>query len=90
MFEQGAKSGEERAHEAGGVQKGAKTPASNAPFRGGKGGLHEGGVRVPAFANWPGKLKPAVVNEPLHMVDIMPTLLALAGGNGSPDHPFDW
>ncbi len=23
------------------------------------------------------------------MVDIMPTLLALAGGTGSPDHPFD-
>ena len=30
-----------------------------------------------------------VVNEPLHMVDVMPTLLALAGGKGSPDHPFD-
>ncbi len=23
------------------------------------------------------------------MVDVMPTLLALAGGKGSPDHPFD-
>ena len=44
---------------------------------------------MPAFVNWPGKLKPAVVNEPLHMVDIMPTLLAFAGGKGSPDHPFD-
>ena len=44
---------------------------------------------MPVFANWPGKLQPAVVNEPLHMVDIMPTLLALAGGKGSADHPFD-
>ena len=46
-------------------------------------------MRVPTIVNWPGKLKPAVVNEPLHMVDVMPTLLALAGGKGSPDHPFD-
>ena len=52
-------------------------------LRGGKGSLHEGGVRVPAFFNWPGKLKPRVVNEPLHMVDIMPTLLALAGAKAA-------
>lgn len=44
---------------------------------------------MPAIVNWPGKLKPRVVNEPVHMVDVMPTLLALAGGKGSPDHPFD-
>ena len=66
-----------------------KPPASNAPFSGGKGSLKEGGVRVPAFVNWPAVLKPRVVTEPLHMVDVMPTLLALAGGKGSPDHPFD-
>jgi arylsulfatase A-like enzyme len=89
LFAQGAKSKEERAHEEGGIDQGAKAPASNAPFRGGKGSLYEGGVRVPAIVNWPGKLKPAVVNEPVHMVDVMPTLLALAGGKGSPDHPFD-
>ena len=46
-------------------------------------------MRVPAFVNWPGKLQPRVVNEPLHMVDVMPTLLALAGGKGSSAHPFD-
>ena len=89
MFAQGAKSKEEREHEEGGIAQNAKAPASNGELRGGKGSLYEGGVRVPAFANWPGKLKPAVVNTPMHMVDIMPTLLALAGGKGSPDHPFD-
>ena len=46
-------------------------------------------MRVVAFVNWPGKLKPRVVTEPLDMVDVMPTLLALAGAKGSPDHPFD-
>jgi arylsulfatase A-like enzyme len=66
-----------------------KPPASNAPFAGGKGTLKEGGVRLPAIFNWPARLKPAVVNEPLHYVDIMPTLLALAGGSGDPSNPFD-
>ena len=89
LFAQGAKSEEERAHEEGGISQAAKAPASNGQFRSGKGSLYEGGVRVDAFANWPGRLKPAVVNEPVHMVDIMPTLLALAGAKASPDHPMD-
>ena len=88
LFATGARSPEER-EESGGVELGAKPPASNGDLRGGKGSLHEGGVRVPTIVNWPAKLKPAVVNEPLHMVDVMPTLLALAGAQGSPDHPFD-
>ena len=78
-----------RAWESGGVELGAKPPASNGDLRGGKGSLHEGGVRVPTIFNWSGKLKPGIVNEPLDMVDVMPTLLALAGAKGSPDHPFD-
>ena len=88
LFATGARSEEERA-ESGGVALGAKPPASNGALRGGKGSLHEGGVRVPTFVSWPGTLKPAVVDEPLHMVDVMPTLLALAGAQGSSDHPFD-
>ena len=88
LFATGARSPKER-EESGGVELGHKPPASNGMLRGGKGSLHEGGVRVPAFVNWSGKIKPAVVNDPVHMVDIMPTLLVLAGAKGSPDHPFD-
>jgi len=88
LFATGARSPEER-EESGGVELGAKPPASNGDLRGGKGSLHEGGVRVPTFVNWPAKLKPAVVNEPLHMVNVMPTLLVLAGALGSPNHSFD-
>lgn len=88
LFATGARSPEER-EASGGLALGSKPPASNSPFAGGKGGLHEGGVRLPAIVNWPAKLKPAVINEPLHHVDIMPTLLGLAGGKGSADHPFD-
>ena len=82
----GAHSREERA--AGGV-KDESLPASNGALRGGKGSLHEGGVRVPTIFNWPARLKSRVVNEPLHMVDVMPTILALAGANASPDKPVD-
>lgn len=84
----GARSPEER-KESGNIALGAKPPASNGALRGGKGTLHEGGVRVPTFVNWPGKLKPGVVREPLHMVDVMPTLLALVGAKASNDRPLD-
>ena len=88
LFATGARSEEERGG-SGGVALGAKPPASNGALRGGKGSLHEGGVRVATIFHWPGRLTPSIINEPVHMVDVMPTLLALAGGAGSPDHPFD-
>ena len=87
LFATGARSEAER--KAEGIGEGARPPASNGDLRGGKGSLHEGGVRVPTIASWPGTLKPAVVREPLHMVDIMPTFLLLAGASGSSDRPFD-
>lgn len=88
LFATGARSEEERA-ESGGVALGTTPPASNGQLRGGKGSLHEGGVRVPTIFNWPGRLKPSIIDEPLHMVDVMPTLLGLAGAKGSANHPFD-
>ena len=56
------------------------TPADNGPFRGSKATLNEGGVRSVALVNWPKKVKPTTVNEIIHMVDWMPTLVGLAGG----------
>ena len=41
----------------GGIEQGQKAPATNAPFSGGKGSLREGGVRVPAFVNWPAQAR---------------------------------
>jgi arylsulfatase A-like enzyme len=69
LFATGARSPKER-EESGGVELGAKTPASNGDLRGGKGSLHEGGVRVPTIFYWPSKLKPGIVSEPLDMVDV--------------------
>ena len=63
--------------------------ANNGPLHGVKGTLYEGGVRVPAWATWPGRLKPGVVNAPLHMVDWYPTLLKLAGASLEQRLPLD-
>lgn len=63
---------------------------SNLPLRAGKATLYEGGVRVPAIANWPGQIKPGIiVNEPLHMVDWYPTLVKLAKGSLDQKLPLD-
>ncbi len=59
----------------------APTPvlSDNTPLRGQKGQLYEGGIRVPAFVNWPGKLAPRKVSAVMHAVDWMPTLTNLVG-----------
>ncbi|MHC4433662.1 MAG: sulfatase-like hydrolase/transferase, partial [Planctomycetota bacterium] len=51
----------------------------NRPLRGWKGDVYEGGIRVPALANWPGVLEPGDMLAPVHIVDWMPTFCRLAG-----------
>ena len=69
---------------------GGRGAANNAPLRGRKGNLYEGGVRVPTIFCWPGKLGAGVVvNEPLHIVDMLPTLANLAGGSTDGTKPLD-
>ncbi len=54
--------------------------AGNAPLRGSKWNLYEGGVRVPMIARWPGKTKPAsVCEEPVIGYDLLPTFADVAG-----------
>ena len=69
---------------------GANLPVGdNGPLRDQKGSVYEGGVRVPAFAHWRGRLPPGrLVTQPLHMVDWHPTLLRLAGATPAPG-PLD-
>lgn len=53
----------------------------NAPLRGGKGQLYEGGLRVPMIVRWPGRIQPGTTcKTPVHVVDIFPTLMEIAGG----------
>ncbi len=51
----------------------------NAGFRGRKGQLYEGGIRVPFIANQPGRVPARSVDSPIYFPDVMPTLAALAG-----------
>jgi arylsulfatase len=49
-------------------------------FRGGKGDFTEGGVRVPAFAWWPGVIEPGqLVGDIVHETDLFTTFARLAG-----------
>jgi arylsulfatase A-like enzyme len=72
----------------GGPKPGSIT--DNAPFRAGKGTLYEGGVRSCAAMAWPGKIKAGtVVRSPMHMVDLYPTLIQLAGASAKQKLPLD-
>ena len=53
---------------------------NNAPLRGAKLSVYEGGVRVPAAVRWPGHIDGGrTVAEPIMNIDVMPTLLSLVG-----------
>lgn len=66
-----------------------KIPCDNGPYREGKGTLYEGATRVCALANWPGHIKPQKVDGLIHVVDLYPTLAALAGASTSKCKPLD-
>jgi arylsulfatase A-like enzyme len=81
-----------------GAWRGAKNPknyppglasGSNEPLRGKKGDVYEGGIRVPALANWPSHLAPGKFESPVHVVDWLPTLTALAGYQAVSDLRWD-
>jgi uncharacterized sulfatase len=55
-------------------------PGVNAPFRGWKITQFEGGIRVPLFVKWPGRIPAGTESQtPVAHIDMMPTLLAAAG-----------
>jgi len=57
-------------------------PKTGVEFRGGKGNLYEGGLRIPFIARWPGKIKAGQVSDLLfYQIDVLPTLAELAGAN---------
>jgi len=63
--------------------------SSNEPLRSSKTHVYEGGMRVPAFAYWPGQLEPDVCEVPLHAVDWLPTLAKVAGATLPDDLQLD-
>jgi len=55
-----------------------------------KGSLWEGGIRVPAFVRWPGKIKPGMMTQQVAItMDWSTTILSLAGAAARKDFPLD-
>jgi arylsulfatase A-like enzyme len=49
-------------------------------LRGRKGETYEGGMRVPAYVIWPGKVRPGTVSDQMAMnIDLFPTVLSTLG-----------
>jgi arylsulfatase A len=64
--------------------------AVNAPLRGFKTTTWEGGMREPTIAWWPGKIPAGTASDAIAgMLDVLPTLVKLAGSEVPTDHKID-
>ena len=60
--------------------RGGKKHTHNKPLSSGKGSAHEGGVRVPMIASWPGVTAPgSKTDHPVIIEDFFSTILEIAG-----------
>lgn len=65
-------------------------PDVNAPYRGWKVTLFEGGIRVPMFIKWPARIAAgSVIDTPVAHIDLLPTLAAAAGVGLPEDRTID-
>lgn len=72
------------------TDNGPSTFRFNGGMRGKKGGVDEGGVRVPSAVRWPGRIVGGVVHEGVTAhVDVTPTLLGLVGVERTAGPPLD-
>jgi arylsulfatase len=62
--------------------------ASNTPFRLFKHWVHEGGIATPLIVQWPARVKDRGQwrVQPGHVIDILPTLIGLAGASYPSEH----
>lgn len=61
----------------------------NLGLRGTKYQIYEGGIRVPLFIRWPQTLAAGQRDQPVHFVDLLPTILDLAGIESTTANPLD-
>lgn len=59
------------------------------PMRGSKLDVWEGGIHVPGFIYWKGKLKPKTVDEQVHIIDWFPTLAKVIGHEKASEYNLD-
>jgi arylsulfatase A len=63
---------------------------SAGPLRGKKATMYEGGFRVPCIVRWPGKVPGGSASDEMAAtVDMLPTLVRIAGGDPPSDRPID-
>ncbi len=61
-------------------------PKTGAAFRGRKGALYEGGLRIPMIVRWPGRIQAGRVSDLLwYFPDVLPTVAELAGAPAPKD-----
>lgn len=74
----------------GGLSTAEGSPTTNAPLRGGKGWLYEGGIREPYIIKYPPLVKAgSSCSVPVISTDFYPTLLELAGLSQRPEQHCD-
>jgi len=65
-------------------------PEVNQPFRGWKITYFEGGIHVPYFMKWPGKIEPGTTfDKPVHHFDLYATAAGAAQASVPTDRPMD-
>ncbi len=65
-----------------GVHSGNKHPGTGLEYRGKKGMLYEGGLRMPFFARWPDRIRAGTTSDLLtYFPDLLPTIAELAGAS---------
>jgi arylsulfatase A-like enzyme len=64
------------------------TGANNGPYRGGKGDLYDGGIRIPGGMMWKNVIRPGQTTDKLMLLmDLFPTICEIAGNKIQ--HPVD-
>lgn len=74
----------------GGLSTHDSSPTCNAPLSEGKGGMYDGGIRVPLVLRWPGVVaEGGTTSVPTTSPNLYPTLLAPAGLDALPEQHCD-
>jgi arylsulfatase len=58
-------------------------------YRGELGDAYEGSIRTAGMMRWPGKIQSGKTNEMIAMLDLLPTLAEIVGGEMPTDRPID-
>ncbi|WP_437221987.1 sulfatase family protein [Planctomicrobium sp. SH661] len=81
LSDNGGPTGHVRSNPKAPFQFGQNT-SLNDPFRGVKGDVYEGGIRVPFFMQWKGQFEPGTLfHHPVSSLDLIPTALAAVGAD---------